>query len=447
MTTFVLRAGHVLSLDPDVGELPRGDVHVVNGRIEAVGAELDVPPGTEEVDAADRIVMPGFVDTHRHTWQTTMRGMLPGCTLGEYFGAVMIGAATAVTPDDVYAATLLGSYEMLDAGVTSVVDWANANNTPQHADAGLLALREAGIRAMYAYGWPGGPEYLFDSRLPHPPDVRRFAAQHFSSQPELLTFGLALRGPVSTPEDVLRADWGLARDLGARVTVHVGMRVPGVSVHEVEVLDSLGLLGPDATYVHCNETTDHELDRIAQTGGTVSVSAYCESVMGHGLPPTSRFLAHGLRPSLSADVVVTVPGDMFSHMRATYADARSRSLPASAEDEYAPRLTAEDVLRFATVDGAAAMGLQSTVGTLTPGKDADIVMIRTDRVNTMPATDAVATVVTCADTSNVDTVFVRGQAVKRGGQLVGVDLARLKELADSSRDRLVRRLRPGADDA
>lgn len=441
MSSSVIRGGTVVSLDPAIG-MVRGDVLVADGRIAAVGAELDVPADAEVVDAAECIVIPGFVDTHRHTWQTTLRGMLPDCTLGEYFGAVMMGAGPLATVDDVYIATLLGSYELLNAGVTTVVDWANVTNTPQHADAGIAALKEAGIRAMYAYGWPGGAEYLMDSALPHPADARRFAAEHFPNPDDLFTFGLALRGPSSSQPGVVRADWQLARDLGARITVHIGMRIPGVDMQGIGVLDDLGLLGADTTYVHCNNCTDSELDRIAETGGTVSVSAYCESVMGHGRPPTARVLQRGLRPSLSADVVVTVPGDMFSHMRATFAQARSSVFPADPATPFVPGLGVEDVLRFATIDGATAMGLESRVGTLTPGKDADIVLLRTDRLNTMPVIDPLATIVTAADTSNVDTVFVRGRAVKRGGQMVDVDLHRVKELSETSRDRLLGQLTP-----
>ena len=447
MNSVVVRGGCVVTLDRVIGTLPKGDVLIADGRIEAVGERLEVGDEVEVIDATDRIVLPGLVDTHRHTWQTTLRGMLPDCTLGEYFGAVMIGAGPVATVDDVYAGTLLGAYELLNAGVTSVVDWANVTNTPEHADAGLAALNEAGIRAMYGYGWPGGMDYLFNSALPHPEDARRFAAEHFSSKDQLLTFGLALRGPSSCAGDIVRHDWELARDLDARITVHVGMRIPGVDIHEVEVLDGLGLLGADTTYVHCNGCTDGEISRIAETGGTVSISAYCESVMGHGRPPTRRLWERGLRPSLSADVVVTVPGDMFSQMRSTYAEARTSGLPHDPSEAFAPTITANDVLSFATIDGAKAMGLESIIGSLTPGKDADLILIRTDQINTMPVVDPVATVVISADTSNVDTVFVRGQAVKRDGALLNVDMGRLRRLGDASRDRLLAHLAARRTDA
>lgn len=438
MDDFVLRGGTVVSLDPAIGILARGDVLVSGGRFERVAARIETD--AEVIDATDRIVMPGFVDSHRHTWQSTLRGLLPNCTLGEYFGSVMIGAGPLTTPEDVYAATLLGSYEMLNGGITSAVDWANITNSPEHADAGVEALQEANIRATYSYGWPGGAEYLLHSDLPHPEDARRVAGRYFSGKDQLLTFGLALRGPLSSPPEIVVNDWELARDLDARITVHTGMRVPGVEVEEITTLDGLGLLGSDTTYVHCNNCSDNELRRISDTGGSVSVSAYSEMLMGHGRPPTGRLRAHGLSPSLSADVVVSVPGDMFSHMRCTYTYDRIQAFSSDPSVPFAPSLTAEDILRFATVNGAASMGLEDRVGTISPGKDADFVLLRTDMVNTMPGIDPIATVVVHADVSNVDAVYVRGRAVKKNGRLCDVDLSRLRQLAESSRDRLLAKM-------
>ena len=266
----------------------------------------------------------------------------------------MIGLGPSVTADEVHAGTLLGAVNLLDAGITTVIDWANIINSPEHADAGIAALQRSGVRAMYLYGWPGGPEYLFNSTIGHPEDARRVAQQYFTGTDDLLTLGLGLRGPVCNPPDVLRSDWALARDLDARINVHTGNRVPGVDTSDVEILDSLELLGPDSTYVHCSNTTDAEFARIRDTGGHVTIAAYCEMVMGHGRPPTDRVLAAGLQPSLSADIVATVPSDMFSLMRATYTNARLSAQPDDPQQDYAPTVTVEDVLRFATVNGAEA---------------------------------------------------------------------------------------------
>lgn len=430
MSKFVIRGGYVLSLDTATGVLPIGDVLVEDAHIIEIGPALDTGPDVEVVDASNCIVMPGFVDTHRHLWQTSFRGDLASCSLGDYFTKVMIGLAPSMTPEEIHAGTLLGSYQLLDAGITTVIDWANVINTPAHADAGIQALSETGIRAMYAYGWPGGPEHLFHSTIGHPEDVRRVATQYFASKDQLLTLGVGLRGPVSNPAEVLVSDWALARDVDARINVHTGMRIPGIDTQDITILDDLGLLGPDSTYVHCTGTTETEFGRIAATGGHVSVAAYGEMVMGHGRPPTERLLKAGLRPSLSADIVATSPGDMFSLMRATYADARISAYPEDRNEPFEPTVTAEDALAWATVNGAAALGLSDRIGTLAPGKEADILLVRVDRVNAMPNIDPISTIVTQVDTSNIDTVFVRGRAVKRHGQLLNADIDSLRELAD-----------------
>lgn len=416
-------------MDPSLGILAEADVRVEDGRISEVAARVKTDPDVEVVDASDCIVMPGFIDSHRHLWQTTIRGQLASCSLGDYFRRILVGMAPSVTSEEVYAGTLLGCYQLLDAGITAVVDWANVINTPEHADAGIHALFESGIRGVYAYGWPGGLEHLFHSSIPHPEDARRAADQYFRGSDQLVTLGLGLRGPVSNPPDVLESDWRLGREIGARLNVHTGMRVPGIPSRDITILDETGLMGPDTTYVHCTNCTNEELKRIADTGGHVSVAAYSEMVMGHGHPPTGRLVDAGLRPSLSADIVASVPGDMFSQMRATLTDARISTYSDDLTVPFDPTVTAHDVLGFATTNGAEALGLTGRVGALSPGMDADMILIRTDRVNAMPNHDPIATVVTQVDTSNIDSVWVRGRQVKRKGMLLGVDMDRLRRLA------------------
>ena len=440
MSKFVVRGACVITMNPDVGTLPAADVLVEDGTIREVGEHLQTGEDVEVIDGTDRILMPGFVDSHRHLWQTAFRGELASCSLGSYFQRIMIGLAPSVTPDEVYAGTLLGAYQLLDAGITSVVDWANVINSPEHADAGIKALTEVGIRGVYAYGWPGGAEYLFHSTIPHPEDVRRVAGEYFTGSDQLLTLGVGLRGPVSNPPEVLKADWYLGRDVGARLNVHTGMRVPGVNTSDITILDECGLLGPDTTYVHCTNTTDAEFARIADTGGHVSISAYCEMVMGHGHPPTSRVVDAGLKPSLSADIVATVPGDMFSHMRATLTDARISTYPDDPSVPFDPAITHNDVLRYATTNGAEALGLADRLGSIAVGKEADMVLVRTDRLNAIPNVDPVATVVTQIDTGNIDTVWVRGRAVKRDGELIDVDMAKLRRLSEDATAALESRL-------
>lgn len=435
---FIIRGACIISMDTSIGIIRNGDILVVDGVIAEI-AERVVDEAAEVVEAAGRIVLPGFIDTHRHIWQSGFRGSMPSCSLGQYFGQVMIGLAPTITAENVYAGTLLGAYEMLDAGITGVVDWANVINSPEHADAGVAALRESGIRAQYGYGWPGGAEYTFNSEIPHPEDARRLGEALRSAPGDLLTFGLALRGPAGSTDDVVISDWRLARELDARIDVHAGMRIQGVDVAEIDVLDRLGLLGPDTTYAHANEIGDRGLELIRDSGGHVSVAAYCEMIMGHGRPPISRLLALGLNPSLSIDVVGTVPGDMFSQMRAAFAYARIFEFPDDPQTPFEPACTAEDVLAFATLNGSVGMGLPDQIGTLTPGKDADIVILDAERLNSIPLVDPVGTVVSQMDTSNVETVFVRGKAVKRNGALIGVDMHRLGRLASELADQIATR--------
>jgi cytosine/adenosine deaminase-related metal-dependent hydrolase len=436
MANVIIRNGSVVTMDDELGILTPADVHLVDGEIVAVGHQLAVGDA-EEIDASNAVVAPGFVDTHRHLWETVMRGTLSTCSLGAYFGTVMGRFAPTFTAEDLYAGNLLGAYEALNAGVTTVVDWCNCCNTPEHADAAIAALRETGIRSLFGYGWPGGIEWLLDSQLVHPDDARRVRSQYFSSDSGLLTFALALRGALTLDPEVNRKDFELARDLDARITVHSGTRITGRRTRDIDILRQHGLLWPQTTYVHCNVTPDEDLKAIKDSGGSVSVSPYVELIMGHGEPATGRMLDAGLRPTLSVDVTTTVPGDMFTQMRAALGYERIQALPDDIESEFAPTLTAQDVLRFATIDGAAACGLDDRTGSLTPGKRGDIIIVRTDHINMIPVDDPIAALVTCADVSNIDTVLVDGRVVKRDGKLIGADLARIGSLARAARGRVM----------
>jgi 5-methylthioadenosine/S-adenosylhomocysteine deaminase len=435
--TTLIRGGYLLTLDPALGDLPNADVLIEGDKIVAVGAGLSAGPNANVIDARNRIVLPGFVDTHRHTWQTPVRGVLPSCTLDEYFSGMLNNIGIQYRAEDVYIANLMGSLEALNAGITTLLDWSHINNSPEHSDAAIAGLKDAGIRAIYAHGVPVGHQWWAYSSLDHPEDVRRIRKQYFQSDDELLSLALAARAPGNTTPEVARHDWLLARDLGIRISVHVGMRLTGVHVNHVKTLHDLGLMGADTTYIHCTDSTDEELDLIAKTGGSASVAPFVEMLMGHGVPPTGRLVARGVRPSLSIDVVSSVPGEMFTQMRTALVQERILAFTDTPDTAFAPTLTHRDVLEFATIDGARACALDSKIGTLTPGKQADIVLIRTDQVNVAPVLDPVATVVICADTSNIDTVFVAGRIVKHNGQLVRVDLPRLLQRVGDARDYLL----------
>jgi len=258
----------------------------------------------------------------------------------------------------------------------------------------------------------------------------------------LVTLALAAPGPEFTEYEVARAHWKLARDVGVRITAHVGVGTFGQE-GKLGAMGRAGLLGSDTTYIHCTTLSEEEIQMIVDTGGSVSLAAPVEMMMGHGMVPTQKFLDRGLRPSLSVDVETNVPGDMFTQMHTVLSLQRAllykRAL--SGEQNLPPMLTARDVLEFATIEGARANGLEDKVGTLTPGKEADLIMLRTDRVNVMPINDPIGAVVLGMDTSNVDSVFIAGKPMKRNGELVGVDLNRIRTLAYESRDYVIRKSR------
>ena len=440
-TKTLIRGGTVLSMDRAIGDLARGDVLIEDDKIVAV--EPDISADASVIDASGKIVIPGFVDSHRHAWETAIRGCAPNATLDDYFVEVLDTFAPAYRPEDVHASNVAGSLECLNAGITTLVDWSHINNTPEHPDAAIAGLQETGIRAMYAYGSANTSlaDYWFDSKIAIPgDDVRRIRGTYFAADGGLLTMGLATRGPGFCQEDVVRSEWALARELGIPITVHVAMGRLAGRFGMIKQLSDYGLLGPDTTYIHCCHFSDEEWQLVKDSGGTISIAPQVETQMGHGWPPMLKSLQHGLRPSLSIDVVTTVPGDMFTQMRAAFAADRARVHEQAFEpNEQVPKdvLTAEQMLRAATLDGAYVAGVEDRTGSLTPGKQADVVMIDAKALNMAPVIDPIAAVVLCADVSNVEAVIVDGVVKKRDFRLVA-DVDKARADVEASRDYLIR---------
>lgn len=436
----LIKGGQVLTMDRALGDLPGADVLIEDDRIAAV--ERGIEADADVIDASGFIVLPGFVDTHRHTWEAAIRGCAPNATLDDYFVEVLDTFAPVYRAEDVYASNLAGSLECLDAGITTLVDWSHINNTTEHPDAAIKALRETGIRVRYAYGSANTSlsDYWFESKIAIPgDDVRRIRETYIPSDTGMLTMGLATRGPGFCQDDVVRSEWALARELGIPITVHVGMGRLAGRFGMIKQLHSLGLLGPDTTYIHCCYFSDEEWQLVADTGGTISIAPQVELQMGHGWPPVMKAVAYGLRPSFSIDVVTTVPGDMFTQMRAAFAAERARVNAESWEaDVPVPEtmLTARQMLEMATINGAHVAGLEDQTGSLTPGKQADVILLDARRLNLAPVIDPGTAVVLGADVSNVDTVIVNGVVRKRDGKLLA-DVDNARRLVENARDYLV----------
>lgn len=430
----LLKGGTVITMDRSLGDFASADVLIEGARISAIGPNLQVT-GAEVIDCGNMIVMPGFVDTHRHMWEGQLRQLNPDMTLIEYLINVHGRYGPIYRPQDAYVGNLLSAVSALDAGVTTLMDWSHLQITPEHTDALIKGLQDSGVRAVFGYGVPQASGHYWEDTTRHkyPGDIKRLRSQYFNSDDQLLTLALAASGDFHG--DVAKQEWTAARDVGARITTH------SHNIFEKSPIIRLSKdikLSDDTTYVHCVGWSDTEWKMVADSGGTISLAPATEIIMGIFNPPIQRALDAGIRPSLSGDAETNAPNDMFTQMRITLASHNADILTRGerGEKNLPKRLTVRDVLEFATVEGAKANGLASKVGSLSPGKQADVVCLRKDRINVMPVTNPVGAVVLGMDTSNVDTVFVAGKAKKRGGQLLGVDLKRLAADASASRDYL-----------
>ena len=426
---MLITGGTVLSLDPAVGDFTHADVLVEGDTILAVGPGL-ANGAAQTIDASGMIVIPGFVDSHRHIWEGLLRNIGTDVPLegrSSYISFVLHKLAPAFRPEDAYIGDLISALGAIDAGVTTLLDWSHIQGTPAHTDAVIQALKDSGLRAVFAYGFPWWGKW--EERQPS--WFVRAATEHFATKDQMLTLALAAPGPEFTDFEVSRDHWKLARETDARITTHVGVGSYGQDA-KVQEMGEAGLLGPDTTYIHCTTLNDTEIQMIVDTGGTVSLASPVEMMMGHGMPPIQKFLDRGLRPSLSVDVETNVPADMFNQMRSVL--GLQRTLAAAAER---PALSPSEVLACATIEGARANGLEAKVGSLTPGKKADIVLLRTDRMNVTPLNDPATAVVAGMDTGNVDTVVIAGRVMKRHGELLHVDWPAVRRMAAESRDHVI----------
>ncbi|MEU4222786.1 amidohydrolase family protein [Nonomuraea sp. NPDC026600] len=419
----MLRGGTVLPMDGRQGEgrrvLPRTDVLVTGDRIAAVGPELPAPPDAVEIDASGGIVMPGMIDTHRHMWQTALRGYGADWTLTQYFVWFYLEHGKLFRPEDVHAGNTLAAIEALDAGVTTVVDWSHGLQTVDHADAAADALQSVPGRYVLAYGniqqspaeWTAAPEF------------RDFVRRRVTGD-DLLGFQLAfdVLGDPAFPE---KPAFEAARELGAAVTTHAG--VWGATGDDgIKLMYEHGFMTPGTIYVHAASLSADSYHRIAATGGSISVSTESEQSAGQGYPPTWAVRAHGIPVSLSMDTSVWWSGDLFSAMRATLGADRSREhLEAHAKGETVTHcgLRADQVVEWATRGGARALG-RDDLGSVEPGKKADLVLIKNDLSPvSFPLLNPFGQVAFQAQRGDVHTVLVDGRVVKHEHRLLGIDLA------------------------
>jgi cytosine/adenosine deaminase-related metal-dependent hydrolase len=430
---IVLRGGTVLTVDAGRTVLDAHDVLVVDDRIAAIGVDLPVPDGTVEIDASGGIVMPGMIDTHRHMWQTAMRGYGADWTLTQYFVWYYLESGKLFRPEDVHAGNLLGAIEAIDAGVTTTVDWSHGLQTTDHADAAVDALQSVPGRFVLAYGniqdapatWTGTPEF------------RDFVSRRITGD-DMLGFQLAfdVTGDPAFPE---KPAFEVARELGVAVSTHAG--VWGATGDDsIRLMHDGGFMTSETVYVHGATLSADSYHRIAATGGSISVSTESEQSAGQGYPPTWVLRAHGIPVSLSMDTSVWWSGDLFSAMRTTLGADRSREhMEAHAKGDTVTHssLRADQVVEWATLGGARALGRDADLGSVEVGKKADLVLIRNEHSPVMfPLLNPHGHVVFQAQRGDVGAVIVNGRIVKRDHRLVDVDLAAARRAVDSTVDHL-----------
>jgi cytosine/adenosine deaminase-related metal-dependent hydrolase len=423
----LLKGAVVLTLDRQAGDFAQADLLIEDGKIREVRPNIALSDDAAAViDCTNRILIPGFVDTHSHSYQGLLRNILVNGLLNpDYNRDVQNLLTPAYQPADAYAGMLMSALGFIDMGTTAIVDISQVSHTPEHSDACIRALQDSGIRAVFAYHRGAGPAAQY------PQDIKRLQPTYFSSKDQLLT--LALTANLNAPV------FALAREVGVPVVQHLVGKDLSTPLME---LGRAGLLRAGDEYIHCLGINDAAWRLIRDSGGHVSICAPIDMAMGHGMPAIQEALDHGVRPSLSSDHGVTIAQDFFTVMRSTFTLQRLLVLQRAAKGEQnlPPLLGCRDVLEFATIEGARCANLDGRVGTLTPGKEADIVVLRADRLDVWPLNNAPMAVVNMMNPSHVDAVFIGGKVKKWRGSLVGIDVPRVLRLAEEARDNLLRRV-------
>src|SRR5258707_4979154 len=451
MRRTLIKSASIVSMDASLGDFRTGDLLIEGNRIAEVRPDIDLGSGTAEteiVDGTGRVVIPGLINAHMHTWQTGLRGFAANWTLLEYFRRMHAGLATVFRPDDIYIATLVGALNQINCGTTTLVDWCHNNPTPAHTDAAVRGLIESGIRAAFFHGSPkpepkpGEPHF---SEMPHPRrEIERLLAGPLADRNGLVTLGLAILGPHYSTLDVSLHDFRLAREFNLIASMHQGggpAKTPG----GWEKLIEAGLVGPGVNIVHGNDLPDDLLQRLIDLGVSFSVTPENEMIQGHGFPITGRLLKRGVCPSIGVDLESVLPGDLFSAARVALsmqraldnADMRKSqgTIPATTT------IPAREALRWITTEGARMLGREDQIGSVTPGKLADLVVINANDLNLFPVHDPVSTVVMQTSLANVEAVMIGGVWEKPNCPLLVGELGQKKELLAPSRPRVVQGIR------
>ncbi|SAI71698.1 chlorohydrolase [Bordetella ansorpii] len=421
----LFKGGTILTLDAKLPNLAVGDVLVQDGRIAAVGPALQADDA-QVIDAAGHIVMPGLVDAHHHMWLGVMRRMMPNVDdLFAYIDVVAEQLGAHYRPLDMYLSTKLTAAASLDAGITTIIDACHGSRSPEHTDAALDALETTGIRALHMVGAAMDKKA---SAAHLPGDLQRLA-HGWNNAGSLVRVGLFGQ---------LDLDWWkVARGLDMRILTEFIGDLAKLGPQFAKP----GVLGTHNIFNHCTRVPQETWKLLADAGVNITINPRSDALFGFDDETFAyqQAVDHGLAPALGIDLDTAFGSDMFGEMHALFGQQRSamRYRRFRGEADAPAPIRVEDVLKAATVNGARAAGLDGQIGTLTPGKQADIIMVRTSGIAVFPVTNAVGTIVQAVERADVDTVMVAGRLRKRNGQLLGIDLGRLNADVTASRDYLI----------
>ncbi|MDJ0789002.1 MAG: amidohydrolase family protein [Myxococcota bacterium] len=449
MSRQVIRNGFVVTGDPALGDLPDADVLIEDDVIAEIAPRLDVGEDAEVIDARRRIVMPGMIDSHRHVWQGALRSVCSDGSLVDYVTQIRMHAARFFTAEDMYAVQLHGALEALDAGVTSVTDYCHNLLTPDHAHEAIRGLRESGLRVVWNYGfnYPPQADPTFRSLQDRIAFGRELAKHEFTGRDALVTLGVAPEeAPFAGSSERLAAQFGLARELDARVFWHCNSGgIGGANQRDVAAIAELGALGSDVTLVHMYATDEDEWPMVAEAGAAVAFTPETELQMGMMWPSTRICAELGIPFGIGTDITSNNSADLFAAMRIGLQALRCHHIDGDAEARgpfpLGTPISCADALAWGTRGGARALGLEDRVGSLRPGKQADVVLLRGDSLN-MAGWDRshpARSIVQQARPSDVDTVWVAGEIRKREGRLLG-DVGRACSLLEAASERVHARI-------
>jgi len=459
MTKTLIKNAMLVTVDPATSDLKIGDILLIDDRIAEVAAHIQADDA-EVIDATGMVASPGFVDTHRHVWQTQLRGVATDWTLFQYITEIRTMYSVCYEPEDAYLGNYVGALEMINSGITTVVDHSHIQISEEHSDGVVNGLLDAGIRGILCYGVYRNPKYkpgehidaasiIVDTAGPiedfQKRNARRVREKFFPSNDSLLRFGIASSEFFAFPSiDPVLEELAWSRSLEpARVTFHSTV-VRNEAASLIAQLWKAGVLGDDLLLSHGNHLSDDDLRLLAENGGWISVTPETELQMGPGFPILERVTGSGRAPSLGIDIVSGFSGDMFAQMRLMLQSMRFRIDERNARGKrpdnkgyelpMSTRYPAAKMIEHATMGGATCVGLETQIGSLTPGKKADVVLTRLNSINTAPVRDPYAALVIYANANDVDSVWINGVARKRGGKLVGAEWASIERRIQASRD-------------